>query len=155
MSDYGLVHSVMPIIDMAVPDNVHDAFELISSISADVGAGQGVLVHCMQGVGRAGMIAACVLLHLGCAANATCAIQTVRKKRHKRAVQTSRQEEFVHWYAANMMVNPITSLSQRLPFASCAHRSTAISNNVTRSPLPGQQHVDVRDTDHTRARESM
>lgn len=48
------------------------------------------------------MVCACVLLRLGIKENASSAIQHVRLVRHSKAVQTSRQEQFVHWYHKNM-----------------------------------------------------
>jgi predicted protein tyrosine phosphatase len=125
----------------AIPESVHDAFNLISAISSDIVAGKGVLVHCRQGVGRAGMIAACVLLRLGSATDATSAIQHVRRHRHKQAVQTARQEQFVHWYAANMMVSPISSLPNKAPFASRAYNFAAA--NLRRSSNRVQTSVDA------------
>jgi DNA relaxase NicK len=44
------------------------------------------------------MIAACILLKLGKACDAADAISQVRSLRGFRAVQTTRQEEFVHFY---------------------------------------------------------
>lgn len=118
-------------------------------------AGKGVLVHCRQGVGRAGMIAACVLLRLGCAANASNAIQHVRKQRHKCAVQTSRQEEFVHWYAANMMITPISSLPERPPFANRAYCGANTNRQIRKSSTTLQQEVDVHVPQYTRERRNM
>lgn len=144
---HGLVYSVMPIIDMAIPESVHDAFTLISSISEAMTAGQSVLVHCRQGIGRAGMIAACVLLHLGCATSPHAAIEHVRQQRHKLAVQTSRQEQFVQWYAENV-VTPISSLPERPPFASRAHCSSVSATRRSSKPehqqVPDTQNVDGR-----------
>lgn len=141
VSENGLKYSVMPIVDMAIPENVHDTCALIATISSDMVTGKRVLVHCRQGVGRAGMIAACVLLHVGCAATGDGAIQRLRKKRHKLAVQTSRQEQFVHWYAANMHVTPLSSLPQWLPFASCTR---AVSKLAKRAKHGRQQSHDTQ-----------
>jgi hypothetical protein len=50
----------------------------------DAPAPQSVVIHCRAGVGRAGMIAACVLLRLGAATSAGDAIAQVRQAGHDR-----------------------------------------------------------------------
>lgn len=60
-------------------------------------------VRCRGGIGRAGMISACLLVSLGLANTAAEAIATVRKKRSAQAVQTERQSEFVKTYALSCL----------------------------------------------------
>jgi cyclin-dependent kinase inhibitor 3 len=59
-------------------------------------------VHCKGGVGRAGLVAACVLLATEAQSTAADAIAEVRRRRCKTAVETTRQEEFVAKYEAWM-----------------------------------------------------
>jgi protein-tyrosine phosphatase len=59
-----------------------------------------VAVACMGGVGRTGMVAACVLVADGMPAEA--AIAQVRSVRHPEAVETERQRSFVHAYATHV-----------------------------------------------------
>ena len=155
VSSQGLSYSGMPIIDMAIPENVHDSFKLVDQMACDMAAGKGVLVHCRQGVGRAGMIAACVLLRLGCAACPAHAIEHIRAHRHKLAVQTARQEQFVHWYGANMSVSPISSLPVRPPFASEAYSGVNNNRQTRRNSEALQQASEVQDAKCTRGRRSM
>jgi protein-tyrosine phosphatase len=56
-----------------------------------------VVVHCVAGLGRSGMVAASYLARSGMSAGA--AIALVRERRSPRAVETPAQEEFVHRYA--------------------------------------------------------
>jgi len=56
-----------------------------------------VVVACMGGVGRSGMVAACALVRGGRSAEA--AIARVRQLRHPTAVETPAQEQFVRDYA--------------------------------------------------------
>ena len=62
-------------------------------------SGARVVVHCMAGLGRSGMVAASYLTRSGMRADA--AITLVREKRSPRAVETAVQEEFVHKYAGH------------------------------------------------------
>ena len=57
-----------------------------------------VLIHCRGGVGRAGLLACCVLLNYGVFASPRKAIEYVRKRRDKRCVESRKQEDFVKEY---------------------------------------------------------
>ncbi|MBI1889855.1 MAG: isochorismatase family protein [Burkholderiales bacterium] len=57
-----------------------------------------VVIHCVAGLGRSGMVAAAYLSHYGHTPES--AIQLVRTSRSPRALETAMQEEFVHQYAA-------------------------------------------------------
>lgn len=60
--------------------------------------GECSVMHCRGGVGRAGMMAACLLLFTCEATTPGQAIGIVRKRRCKQAVETRRQEDFVKQY---------------------------------------------------------
>jgi protein-tyrosine phosphatase len=66
---------------------------LVQRVENAIGANKKVLVHCVGGLGRSGMLAACILRHEGMSAKE--AIQKVRAVRSPRAVETKEQEEFV------------------------------------------------------------
>ena len=70
-------------------------------LDAAFAAGGRVVVHCVAGLGRSGMIAASYLARGGM--NPEAAIALVRERRSPRAVETAAQEEFVHRYAAGSM----------------------------------------------------
>lgn len=53
-------------------------------------------------MGRAGLMAACVLLRLGTVGTSAEAIEWVRQRRCRSAVETVRQENWVHGYAARL-----------------------------------------------------
>ncbi|MFO7561194.1 MAG: dual specificity protein phosphatase family protein [Enhygromyxa sp.] len=67
-------------------------------IEARVGAGKGVLVHCVGGLGRSGMIAAAWLRSRGASTDEALAI--VRAARGPRAVETEVQEQAVRGFAS-------------------------------------------------------
>ena len=54
-----------PIPDRGVPASLPDAVELLREIAKTLGEGKNVAVHCRQGVGRSGMIAAGVFVMSG------------------------------------------------------------------------------------------
>lgn len=93
----------MPITDVSVPDHrfenawkAHGA-HLITAI----GEGQRVLVHCKGGLGRAGTVAALMLMELGLEpAQAICTVRAARMG----AIETPDQETFVRQYKSSQIL---------------------------------------------------
>ena len=54
-----------PIPDRGVPASMQEAVSLIARIGAQLDAGKNVALHCRQGIGRSGLIAAGVLMTSG------------------------------------------------------------------------------------------
>jgi protein-tyrosine phosphatase len=68
-----------PIPDRGVPGSTREALSLFAEIAAALEAGKNVAVHCRQGVGRSGLIAAGVLLTSGMGVdNALAVVSTAR-----------------------------------------------------------------------------
>jgi protein-tyrosine phosphatase len=55
-------------------------------------------MHCNGGLGRAGSMAACVRLALGLDPDPDAAIESVRKLRSERAIETRQQERFIEQF---------------------------------------------------------
>jgi ADP-ribosyl-[dinitrogen reductase] hydrolase len=81
-----------PIPDMWVPSDVAATRRLVARILRALDRGGDVVVHCWGGLGRAGTVAACVLVARGC--DPRRAIALVRAARPG-AVQSMAQEMFV------------------------------------------------------------
>merc|ERR1719487_2353090 len=77
---------------------MEQAQAVLSNAIKTMRTGGHVVMHCRGGVGRAGMMGAALLLLLGEAQNPKHAIELVRQRRCKQAVETTRQEEFVAKY---------------------------------------------------------
>jgi protein-tyrosine phosphatase/nicotinamidase-related amidase len=88
-----------PIRDQDVP-SMAQAMALVDQIVVAQRSGQHVMVHCMGGLGRSGTIVACALTRGGL--SAADAIAAVRVARGPRAVENSRQEEFVQRFIDQM-----------------------------------------------------
>lgn len=89
-----------PIIEMAPPDDL-DGFRInvIKVITSHLKEGDGnIVVHCRGGVGRAGLVACCVLSELCKFPDTKAIIDFVRRKRDKRCVESRKQEDFVAKY---------------------------------------------------------
>lgn len=77
----GLALINYPIIEMAPPDNFEAAVQTVEQIVQEIESGHVLAMHCRGGVGRAGMMAACVLARLGQASSAEEAIKQVNSGR--------------------------------------------------------------------------
>ncbi|KAJ3246981.1 hypothetical protein HDU78_005632 [Chytriomyces hyalinus] len=88
----------IPIIEGSCPERLDDVVDVIDAIDAQLRQGVNVLIHCRGGVGRAGLIACCLLLKKKFVANAERAIQFVRIRRSLKAIETMRQEDFITAY---------------------------------------------------------
>ena len=98
---HNLSYVNLPMIEMAAPDDFDEACALISDLRRRIESeGEVLAVHCKGGIGRAGLVASCVLLALGRQSRARDAIGEVRRRRCKTAVETSRQEDWVVRYEA-------------------------------------------------------
>ena len=89
-----------PIIEMAAPEDIGTAAELIDRLCNEYREGRNVVLHCRGGVGRAGTMAACCLLQLEVAASPKEAIAIVRRRRCSNAIESRTQEAFVDAFAA-------------------------------------------------------
>lgn len=63
----GFEFQSFPIRDRGVPESFHSSIEFLARVKDRLDRGKNVLIHCRQGVGRAGMIAAGVLILFGAA----------------------------------------------------------------------------------------
>ncbi|MBA2341728.1 MAG: dual specificity protein phosphatase family protein [Pyrinomonadaceae bacterium] len=102
-ADYGIKVLWSPIRDISVPKSIEEFAPTVQTIVDALRAGQTVVVHCMGGLGRTGLAAACALV---AATELTPeeAILIVRRARPG-AIQTFGQEEFVtlfHNFFINM-----------------------------------------------------
>ena len=88
---------------MAPPDDLllfkKDVIDvIITQITKSGEIPNNVLIHCRGGVGRAGLVACCLLATLCDFKNHTKIIEHVRKRRDKRCVESRKQEDFVKKY---------------------------------------------------------
>ena len=87
----------VPIVDQQAC-SLEDMHRAVDFVEDGVRAGQTVLLHCVGGLGRTGMVAACWLQTRGVGAEE--ALAEVRRARSPRAVETAVQEALVRQFAA-------------------------------------------------------
>jgi len=62
---HGMNFQSYPIPDRQVPSSPREFAATLQPIQQDLAAGKNVVLHCRQGVGRTGLVAACLLLSAG------------------------------------------------------------------------------------------
>lgn len=90
--DNGISFISFPIPDRGVPTSMREAVSLMERIAVALGEGKNVAVHCRQGIGRSGLIAAGVLMTSG--ARTEEAIQVVSSARGMTIPETLEQRQW-------------------------------------------------------------
>lgn len=85
-----------PVPDRCAPSDGPTFADTVQLVLGKLLDGQNVVLHCRGGLGRAGTLAACLLIEMGLEAES--AIQKVREARPG-AIETGAQVEFIHCYA--------------------------------------------------------
>jgi protein-tyrosine phosphatase len=86
-----------PIPDRQVPKSEEKLAEVLERIAQDLSSGKNVLVHCRQGIGRSGLVAACLLVKKGMSPGA--AVEAVSAARGMPVPETSEQRDWIDHYA--------------------------------------------------------
>jgi protein-tyrosine phosphatase len=84
-----------PIIDQGVP-SISDVDKALAFLNRSEQNKENVVIHCVGGLGRTGLMAACYLKSKGLDTEEAMAM--VRKIRESRAIESEEQEEFVREY---------------------------------------------------------
>lgn len=89
----GIVYWSFPIPDYSIPKSSTAAKEFCAEVASELKAGKTVVVHCRQGIGRSGIIAAGILAACGFALKE--AIERLSAARGCRIPETEEQLRFV------------------------------------------------------------
>lgn len=88
----GLRFLALPVEDRRVPDSEAEVRSTIERVNTLLSAGENVVVHCRQGVGRTGLLASCLLISQGIAPDTA-----VAKLSAARGVPVPETPEQRHW----------------------------------------------------------
>ena len=88
----------LPIPDRQVPISRTELTAVLERIDIELAAGKNVLVHCRQGIGRSGLLAACLLLTKGI--DAETAVRHVSESRGVRVPETADQQRWIEQFAS-------------------------------------------------------
>ena len=93
----GMTFDSFPIPDRHVPHSETALARKLEHIDADLSAGRNVVVHCRQGIGRAGLVASCLLLGRG--SDVESAVERVSAARSVPVPETKEQRRWMDHYA--------------------------------------------------------
>jgi len=91
-----------PIPDRGVPASSESSVAVIGRIAAQLGAGKNVALHCRQGIGRSGLIAAAVLMNSGLQPER--AMETVSSARGISVPETPEQRRWIEQFPSRLPV---------------------------------------------------
>lgn len=94
----GLQFLSFPIPDMQVPASESELASELEVVDRALNAGKNVLVHCRQGIGRTGLVAACLLVSRGI--NPEAAVRKIGAARGVTIPETEAQRNWIEHYAA-------------------------------------------------------
>jgi protein-tyrosine phosphatase len=94
----GLEFTSFPIPDRKVPASEAKLGQVFEKLDRSLSSGQSVLIHCRQGVGRSGLVAACLLVKKGMSPGA--AVEKITVARGVAVPETEEQRDWIDHYAA-------------------------------------------------------
>jgi len=87
-----------PIPDRQVPESENRLTEALALLEAELAAGRNVVLHCRQGIGRTGLVAACLFVTKGL--DVGTAINQLSAARGMAVPETSEQRKWIGSYAS-------------------------------------------------------
>lgn len=96
----GITFRSFPIKDRGVPASRDEALKLVRELEQYLIAGKSVGIHCRQGIGRSGLIAACLLVSVGQTPNN--AFKRISRARGCEVPETEEQREWVEAFAPQL-----------------------------------------------------
>ncbi len=96
----GMQFHSLPIVDRSVPSSDAEAARLLAEMEEALNRGKNVAIHCRQGIGRAGLIAATLLVESG--VNPSDAVLRVSTARHTSVPETAEQRAWIDSFAATL-----------------------------------------------------
>lgn len=99
----GIEFLVFPIADRGVPLSAKDTWELVRRLEPELACGKKIAIHCRQGVGRAALLAACVLASSG--VDPATAWERIAAARGCAVPDTHEQREWVMQIARDMLAS--------------------------------------------------
>ena len=90
----------LPIQDRGVPGSREEVLKLVSKLDREMTDGKTVGIHCRQGIGRSGLLAACLLVSTGLSPQA--AFERLSQARGRPVPETNEQRQWVEEFAPEL-----------------------------------------------------
>jgi protein-tyrosine phosphatase len=94
----GMKFTSLPIPDRQVPSSESELSATLDRLDSDLSVGKNVVVHCRQGIGRTGLVAACLLVAKGLSPEV--AVKSLSAARGTPVPETAEQRHWIDHYAA-------------------------------------------------------
>jgi protein-tyrosine phosphatase len=99
-SAHGMKFLSYPIPDLQVPDSENRLSKVLDQLNAKLESCKNAVVHCRQGIGRTGLVAACLLVSKGI--DPAKAIQDLSTARGISVPETAEQRKWIEHYGATL-----------------------------------------------------
>ena len=96
----GMEFLSFPILDCQVPDSEAGLAEALEKLDRELASGRNVVLHCRQGIGRTGLVAACLFLMKGLDPEA--AVERLSAARGISLPETPEQRRWIDRYATSL-----------------------------------------------------
>jgi protein-tyrosine phosphatase len=96
--EQGMRFFSFPIPDYQVPNSESEMTAVLERTDGELSAGKNVVVHCRQGIGRTGLVGACLLITKGVSPEK--AVKTLSAARGNPVPETEEQRRWIEHYAA-------------------------------------------------------
>lgn len=96
----GMSFLSLPIPDREVPRADSEVRAAVEKLDGDLSSGKNVVIHCRQGIGRTGLVAACLLITKGLSPGA--AVDNLIAARGVEIPETFEQRRWIDHYAATL-----------------------------------------------------
>lgn len=100
----GIDFVTYPIEDRGVPQSSHSLLLVIRDVEDKLKNGKGVAIHCRQGIGRASLVAACLLTATGMWVEQ--AFQRIATARGRAVPDTEEQRQWVAKFSHDYLATP-------------------------------------------------
>jgi protein-tyrosine phosphatase len=94
----GMTFRSFPIPDRQVPDSHARLAKVLEKLDKELASGTNVVLHCRQGIGRSGLVAACLLVTKGLEVKA--AIKRLSSARGVQIPETEEQRRWIDHFAS-------------------------------------------------------
>ncbi len=94
----GMKFVSFPILDRQVPTSQTEMTTVLERVDGELSAGKNVVVHCRQGIGRTGLVGACLLITKGLSSER--AVKSLSAARGNPIPETEEQRRWIDHYAA-------------------------------------------------------
>lgn len=98
VEEYRMQFLTFPIPDRSIPSSMWEMRQFVEQLHVLLAAGKNIGIHCRQSIGRAGLLAASLLIHTGLEVDV--ALSRVQAARGCAVPETAEQREWVERFAA-------------------------------------------------------